>query len=172
MHRRVNRRRDRPDVQARSSLPRSSHLDRVGHPAAATVAASCIQYAASVLCGDFCRCTPQIRARIAPHCSRHIRPRHARQREGNENSVPRPFVCAGLFAHEKEEVRRKENRSAAESSSPCRPRSAVIRCHRKTKGGGGRERTRRRRRRRLSDAAATRGAGVTGRRCEERREEA
>ena len=33
---------------------------------------------------------------------------HARQREGNENSVPRPFVCAGLFAHEKEEVRRKE----------------------------------------------------------------
>ena len=32
---------------------------------------------------------------------------YTRQREGNENSVPRPFVCAGLFAHEKEEVRRK-----------------------------------------------------------------
>ena len=108
MHRRVNRRRDRPNIQARSSLPRSSHSDRVGHPAAATAAASRIQYAASVLCGIFGRCTPQIRARIAPHCSRHIRPRHARQREGNENSVPRPFVCAGLFAHEKEEVRRKE----------------------------------------------------------------
>ena len=135
----MNRRRDRP--RCPSTLLSSTILSfRSRRPPSSRHCSGkpYQQYAASVLRGGFIDASLQIHARIAPHCSRRICPRHAGQREGNEKSVPRPFLCAGLFAHGVEKVHRKE--ADQQPSQHCR----VVRkagnpvATARQKGGGGR----------------------------------